>query len=84
MKWQYTFATDGLIAIGDTVLFRGAERTGHFRTFTTSVHAILGHVFNSVHSHFGTCPIRNIVTLGHVISGQARFRTAQLHYFKLL
>ena len=31
-----------------------------------------------------TCPIRNMVTLGHVISGQARFGTAQLHYFKLL
>ena len=27
---------------------------------------------------------RNIVTSGHVISGQARFVTAQLHYFKLL
>ena len=27
---------------------------------------------------------RKIVTLGHVISGQARFGTAQLHYFKLL
>ena len=27
---------------------------------------------------------RNIVTSGHVISGQARFGTAQLHYFKLL
>ena len=31
----------------------------------------------SEHSHFG--PLRNIV-----ISGQARFGTAQLHYFKLL
>ena len=41
-------------------------------------------IFNSEHSHFETCPIRNIVTSGHVISGQARFGTAQLHYFMLL
>ena len=34
--------------------------------------------------HFGTFSIRNIVTPGHVISGQARFGTAQQHYFKLL
>ena len=27
---------------------------------------------------------RNIVTSGHVISGRARFGTAQLHYCKLL
>ena len=32
---------------------------------------------DSEHSHFG--PLRNIV-----ISGQARFGTAQLHYFKFL
>ena len=35
----------------------------------------------SEHSHFS--PLRNIVISGHVISGQARFGTAQLHYFKL-
>ena len=29
-------------------------------------------------------PLRNIVISGHVISGQSRFGTAQLHYFKLL
>ena len=63
-----------------TVLFRG-RRT--FRHMTTSVHAISVHV-QFVHSHVGTCPIRNIVTSGHVISGQRRFGTAQLHYFKLL
>ena len=34
--------------------------------------------------HFGTYSIRYIVTSGHVISGQARFGTAQLLYFKLL
>ena len=33
----------------------------------------------SGHDHFGTYSIRYIVT-----SGQARFGTAQLHYFKLL
>ena len=33
---------------------------------------------------FGTCPIRNIVTSEHVISRQARYGTAQLHYFKSL
>ena len=36
----------------------------------------------SEHSHFG--PLPNIVISGHVISGQARFGTAQLHYLKLL
>ena len=36
----------------------------------------------SEHGHFS--PLRNIVISGHVISGQARFGTAQLHYFKLL
>ena len=34
----------------------------------------------SEHSHFG--PLRNIVISGHVISGQARFGTTQLHNFK--
>ena len=28
-------------------------------------------------------PLRNIVISGHVLSGQARFGTADLHYFKL-
>ena len=42
------------------------------------------YIFNSVHSYFGTCPIRYVVTSGHVIWGQARFGTAQLHYFKLI
>ena len=34
--------------------------------------------------HFGKYSIRYIVTSGHVMSGQARFGTEQLHYFKLL
>ena len=50
---------------------------------TIPVHAISGNIQFGT-SHFGTCPIRNIVTLGHVISEQARFGTEQMHYFKLL
>ena len=46
----------------------------HFGTYSIRYIVTSGHA----------CPIRNIVTSGHVISGQARFGTAQLHYFKLL
>ena len=50
----------------------GAGRFGTWRLRYTPFRDI----FNSVNSHFRTSPIRNIVTSGHVISGQARFGTA--------
>ena len=61
--------------------WRGARRT--FRHMITSVHAMSGHIQLSTQS-LRDMPIRNIVTSGDVISGQARFGTAQLHSFKLL
>ena len=80
LKWEYTFGTDVLIAIRyESPLVQGRrtfrDMTMHFgtRNFGT---------FSIRYSHFETCPIRNIVTSGHVISGKARFGTAQQHYFK--
>ena len=45
LKWEYTFATDVLIAIRyESPLVQGAPGApATFRDMTTSVHAILGH-----------------------------------------
>ena len=80
----------GLIAIHDESPLTSSGCAGRFGTWPLR-YTPFRDIFNSVHSHFGTCPSRIIVTSGpghvisgHVISGQARFGTAQPYYFKLL
>ena len=64
----YTFATDVLIAIRyESPLVQGApDVSGHDQALR---YTPFWDIFNSVHSHFGTCPIRNIVTSGQTDSG---------------
>ena len=61
----------GLIAIRDESPLTSSGFAGRFGTWPLR------------YTPFRDNSIRIIVTSGHIISGQARFGIAQLHYFKL-